>query len=68
MEKIYEYGLCTRINSRDEAIPEDGLCPKPLTCEAKEDKHVCSCGNNKFLDPNNQTQCGKKKILLFLFY
>jgi hypothetical protein len=56
---VYEYGLCTRINSRDEATGEDSLCPEPLKCEAKIDKHVCSCGKDQFRDLDDPSQCGK---------
>jgi hypothetical protein len=61
---VYEYGLCTRIDSRDMATGENGLCPEPLICREREDKHDCSCGTDKFIDLDDQTQCGEK---LFLF-
>ncbi|CAF0909261.1 unnamed protein product [Rotaria sordida] len=54
---IYEYGLCTRITPQDKAIDVDGLCPKPLICEARKDKHICSCGKDKFRDLNDPSQC-----------
>ncbi|CAF0949210.1 unnamed protein product [Adineta ricciae] len=61
---VLEYGSCTRINSRYRANREDGLCPQPLTCQDREDKYVCSCGKDKFLDSSNSEQCvyliGKK--------
>ena len=60
----YEYGVCTRINSQDIATGDNGLCPEPLTCEARQDKHVCSCGRDKFRDLDDPTQCGKKIFLL----
>jgi len=61
INNTYEYGVCTRINSKDEAIGENGTCPKPLECQARNDKHVCSCGQDKFRDLNDPTQCGKRK-------
>jgi hypothetical protein len=58
IDNVYEYGLCTQINSRDEAISQNGLCPEPLKCEANNDKYVCSCGKDKFRDLDDPTQCG----------
>ena len=45
-------------------MPNGGLCPTSTFCEAKRDKHVCSCGSTRFLDLNNLTQCG---MLLSLY-
>ncbi|UJR32135.1 hypothetical protein I4U23_019603 [Adineta vaga] len=63
-DDVLEYGSCTRITSNDQAFAENGLCPQPLTCRAREDKYVCSCGKDKFVDMDNSTQCvyfiGKK--------
>ncbi|CAF1080374.1 unnamed protein product [Rotaria sordida] len=51
----FEYGVCTRIDSNGQHIPENGLCPWPLTCQPRQDKYVCSCDHNKYLDENNNT-------------
>ena len=60
INSVLEYGVCTRITSDDNAISVHDLCPKPLTCEARKDKHICTCGKGKFLDLKDPTQCGKK--------
>jgi len=60
-----EYSVCTRINSRGIAVPEDGLCPTPLQCEIRNDKHVCSCGKDKYLD-KTYTLCCKLKFDQFI--
>ncbi|CAM4777103.1 unnamed protein product [Rotaria magnacalcarata] len=57
INSVLEYGVCTRITSNDNAISVAGSCPKPLTCEARKDKHVCTCGKGKFLDLNDPSQC-----------
>ncbi|CAF3513440.1 unnamed protein product [Rotaria socialis] len=57
INNMLEYGVCTRITSNDNAISVAGLCPEPLTCEARKDKHVCTCGRGKFLDLNDPSQC-----------
>ena len=62
---VYEYGLCTRITSRDTAISVSGICPEPLRCEERKDKHVCSCGKDKFRDLDDPNQCGKNKFLSY---
>ncbi|CAF3205424.1 unnamed protein product, partial [Rotaria sp. Silwood2] len=100
---VYEYGLCTRVTSRNLSSPHEqtclsvrashfngsghkplrpivvfrdvtrvqrpysytsfiqsrlnGLCPEPLKCEARTDKHVCSCGEDKFRDIDDPSQC-----------
>ena len=55
---FFEYGVCTRVNSLDQTEPESGLCPDPLRCEGRQDKHICSCGRGQFRDINDPTQCG----------
>ena len=59
INKYLEYGLCTQIDSDDSATAQDGVCPAPLTCQARNDKYVCSCGMDKFRDLDNSSQCGK---------
>ncbi|CAF3487239.1 unnamed protein product [Rotaria sp. Silwood1] len=56
-DDIYEYGLCTRINPQELAIGVNGLCPEPLICEERRDKHICSCGKDKFRDLDDPSQC-----------
>ncbi|CAF0941777.1 unnamed protein product [Adineta steineri] len=52
----FEYGVCTRINSRGVPLGVDGLCPPPLTCQARQDKFVCACsGRSQYLDESNNT-------------
>lgn len=55
---MYEYGLCTQINSKGSGQPQVGICAEGLKCEAKNDKHVCTCGAKKFLDLQDTTRCG----------
>lgn len=66
-DNMYEYGLCTQIDSRDGVIAQRGVCPEPLKCEVKVDKHICTCGKDKFIDLDNSTKCGKKKRCLLNF-
>jgi hypothetical protein len=60
VDEVYEYGLCTHINSKDEADADIGECPEPLKCLELNDKHVCSCEKDKFQDLDDSTQCGKR--------
>jgi hypothetical protein len=46
----FEYGVCTHIDSNGKPTQDDGLCPTPLKCEARQDKYVCSCGRDRYLD------------------
>ena len=52
-----EYGVCTHIDSNGKPIQNHDLCPEPLTCEARQDKHVCSCGIDKYLDEEKKACC-----------
>jgi hypothetical protein len=63
INSVLEYGVCTRITSEDKAIDVPGTCPLSLKCEAREDKHVCSCGKNQFLDLDDPTKCGKNRYI-----
>lgn len=52
---VFEYGVCTRINSQGQAREERDICPWPLSCQPRQDKYVCSCGQDKYLDEANNT-------------
>ncbi|CAF1046954.1 unnamed protein product, partial [Adineta ricciae] len=52
----FEYGVCTRIDSRGNPQEESGLCPAPLSCQQRRDKYVCSCGRDQYLSENG-TSC-----------
>ncbi len=52
-----EYSLCTHIDSNGKPIRNDGLCPAPLKCEARQDKYVCSCGFDKYFDEKSNDCC-----------
>jgi hypothetical protein len=54
---VLEYGVCTRINSQGQPVQENGLCPKFLTCQPRQDKFVCSCGRGKYLDEARNSCC-----------
>ncbi len=53
----FEYGVCTRIKSNGDPVQENGLCPASLKCEARQDKYVCSCGRDKYLDEKTNSCC-----------
>ena len=57
--EFYEYGLCTHVDSYDSTIAQNAVCPELLTCEKRKDKHVCSCGIDKFLQLGTSSECGK---------
>jgi hypothetical protein len=61
---VFEYGICTIVTSRDSTLPQNGLCPEPLKCEARDNKHVCTCGKDKFRDVNNASLCGRWPLRL----
>ena len=63
INSVYEYGLCTRINSLDAAFSENGLCPEPLRCEGRQDKYICTCGRGRFRDLDDPNQCGKRWLV-----
>jgi hypothetical protein len=44
----FEYGVCTSIDSNGESVKQSGWCPHPLTCQDRQDKHVCSCGRDQY--------------------
>ncbi|CAF4481714.1 unnamed protein product, partial [Rotaria sp. Silwood2] len=50
---VFEYGVCTHINSTRLPIQGNDFCPLLLNCEERQDKYVCSCGRNKYLDESN---------------
>jgi len=59
----FEYGVCTRIDSNGVPVQESGLCPYPLTCQSRQDKYVCSCGLDRYLDEQSNACCKCLKII-----
>jgi hypothetical protein len=60
-----EYGVCTHIDSKGKPVQNYGLCPEKLKCDARQDKHVCSCGVDKYFDEETTLCCeylNKKKM------
>jgi hypothetical protein len=64
----FEYGVCTRIKSNGQSGTEPGLCPSPLTCQQRQDKYVCSCGLDQYLDESSNLCCKFLKIMELVIY